>query len=56
MLNLSMNYSFSDDGRYNLFLRGSNLLDEEVRNHSSFLADVIPMPGRNLSAGFKLNF
>jgi iron complex outermembrane recepter protein len=56
MLNLSVNYRFSADGRYNLFLRGSNLLDEEVRNHSSFLANVIPMPGRNLSAGFKMNF
>lgn len=56
MLNLSMSYSFSDNGRYNLFLRGSNLLNEEVRHHSSFLADLIPMPGRNISAGFKMNF
>lgn len=56
MLNLGASYSFGNAGQYNLFLRGSNLLDEEVRNHSSFLADVIPMPGRNLNAGFKLNF
>jgi iron complex outermembrane recepter protein len=56
MLNLTANYSFGNDSRYQLFLRGSNLLDEEVRNQSSFLADVIPMPGRNLSAGFKLGF
>ncbi|MDO9519872.1 MAG: TonB-dependent receptor [Pseudohongiella sp.] len=56
MLNLSANYSFGNDSRYQLFLRGSNLLDEDVRNQSSFLADVIPMPGRNLSAGFKLGF
>ncbi len=56
MLNLSANYAFGDAGRYQLFLRGSNLLDEDVRNHSSFLADVVPMPGRNLSAGFKLGF
>jgi iron complex outermembrane receptor protein len=56
MLNLSANYSFGSDSRYQLFLRGSNLLDEQVRNQSSFLADVIPMPGRNLSAGFKLGF
>jgi iron complex outermembrane recepter protein len=56
MLNLSANYSFGSDDRYQVFLRGSNLLDEDVRNQSSFLADVIPMPGRNLSAGFKMGF
>jgi iron complex outermembrane receptor protein len=56
MLNLSANYSFGDSGRYNLFLRGSNLLDEDVRNQSSFIADVVPMPGRNISAGFRLGF
>lgn len=56
MLNLSANYSFGDDGRYQVYLRGSNLLDEDVRNQSSFLADVVPMPGRNLSAGFKFGF
>jgi iron complex outermembrane receptor protein len=39
-----------------LFLRGSNLLDEDVRNQSSFIADVVPMPGRNISAGFRLGF
>ncbi|MEC8858524.1 MAG: TonB-dependent receptor [Pseudomonadota bacterium] len=56
MVNLSVSHSFDENGRYNLFLRASNLLDEEVRNASSFLADVIPMPGRNVSAGFKLDF
>lgn len=56
MLNLSANYSFGDTGRYNVFLRGSNLLDEDVRNQSSFIADVVPMPGRNVSAGFRLGF
>jgi iron complex outermembrane receptor protein len=56
MLNLSANYSFGDEGRYQLFVRGSNLLDEDVRNQSSFIADVVPMPGRNVSAGFRLGF
>jgi iron complex outermembrane receptor protein len=55
MLNLTLSYT-PTAATYNLFLRGSNLLDEEVRNHSSFLANVIPMPGRNISAGIKLNF
>jgi iron complex outermembrane recepter protein len=56
MLNLSANYSFGMEGRYRVFLRGSNLLDEEVRNQSSFIADVVPMPGRNISAGFRMGF
>src|SRR5690606_38466156 len=30
----------------NWYLRGSNLLDEQVWNHSSFLADVVPLPRR----------
>jgi iron complex outermembrane receptor protein len=55
MLNLSLSYAPAGSS-YNLFVRGANLLDEEVRNHSSFLANVIPMPGRNISAGVKLNF
>lgn len=56
MLNLSANYNFGDEGRYQVFLRGSNLLDEDVRNQTSFIADVIPMPGRNISAGFRVGF
>lgn len=56
MLNLSLSYSFPGDSRYSVFLRGSNLLDEEVWSHTSFLASVIPMPGRSLSAGFRMSF
>jgi iron complex outermembrane recepter protein len=55
MVNLSLNYA-PTGSMYNVFVRGSNLLDEDVRNHTSFLANVIPMPGRNISAGIKLNF
>lgn len=56
MLNMTLSYRFGGDERYTLFLRGSNLLDEEVWNHTSFLANVIPLPGRNLSAGVKVAF
>lgn len=56
MANVSVSYSFPADARYSVFVRGSNLLDEEVWSHTSFLASVIPMPGRSLSAGFKMNF
>ncbi len=56
MLNLTVSYSPERSGRYSVYLRGSNLLDEEVWNHASFLANVVPLPGRSLSAGVKMSF
>lgn len=45
-----------DTGRLFLFLRGSNLLDEDARRHSSPLKDFVPLPGRSLSAGARMQF
>ena len=39
-----------------LFLRGTNLLDETARVHASFLKDIAPLPGRDVSVGIRLNF
>lgn len=39
-----------------LLLRGSNLLDEEARQHTSFLKDVAPLPGRQLHLAWSLEF
>lgn len=39
-----------------LLLRGTNLTDAEARNHLSFLKDVAPLPGRNLSLSFRAMF
>lgn len=39
-----------------LFLRASNLLDEDARLHTSPLKDEVPLPGRSLSAGVRLGF
>jgi iron complex outermembrane recepter protein len=55
MLNATLSYQ-PDSASYSLFLRGSNLLNEEVRSHTSFLATLIPMPGRNISAGLRYDF
>lgn len=38
-----------------LFLRGTNLLDEEVRVHSSFLKDLAPLRGRALMVGVRVS-
>ncbi len=39
-----------------LFVQGRNLLDETARVHASFLKDIAPLPGRNVTAGLRLNF
>ena len=42
------------DGQFTL--RVINLLDQEARNATSFIKDVLPMPGRGIEAGLRLNF
>lgn len=39
-----------------LYLRGRNLLDDEVREHTSFLKDAVAAPGRSLFAGVNVEF
>jgi len=41
---------------WEIFLDGSNLLDEEARVHTSFLKDVAPLPGRGVSFGARVFF
>jgi iron complex outermembrane receptor protein len=36
------------------FFKGSNLLDEEARRHSSPLKDFVPLPGRNFILGVRI--
>lgn len=43
-------------GKGEFFVRGSNLLDETARVHASFLKDIAPLPGRDFTAGVRLNF
>lgn len=39
-----------------VFLRGTNLLDEEARQHASPLKDIAPLPGRSLHVGLRGEF
>ncbi len=39
-----------------LFLRGTNLLDEELRRHASPLKEYVPLPGRSLMLGLRAEF
>jgi iron complex outermembrane receptor protein len=42
--------------RWEVFVRGTNLTDEEARPHTSFLKDLAPLPGRHFTAGVRLAF
>lgn len=44
------------DNRLLIFLRASNLLDAEARQHSSPLKDIAPLPGRSLHVGVRGEF
>ncbi|GAB2512265.1 TonB-dependent receptor [Lysobacter humi (ex Lee et al. 2017)] len=41
---------------WELFLDGTNLLDEEARVHTSFLKDYAPLPGRGVAFGVRAFF
>lgn len=57
MLGASLGRSFRLGGAdARLTLRGVNLLDREARNPSSFVKDLIPLPGRGVELGLRLNF
>lgn len=57
MVGASLGHDFKlvgTDARFTLRL--TNLFDVEARNASSFIKDALPLPGRGVEAGLKLNF
>ena len=55
LLNASLSYVFANSDLM-LFLRGSNLLDEDIRKHTSPLKDLVPLPGRSVHFGLRYEF
>ncbi len=55
LLNASLSYAFEESGLY-VLLRGSNLLDEDIRRHTSPLKDLVPLPGRSVHFGLRYDF
>lgn len=39
-----------------VFVRGTNLADATARVHTSFLKDIAPLPGRDVTAGLRFEF
>jgi iron complex outermembrane receptor protein len=57
MVNLSFTYDLElVQNNWQLFVRGTNLADENARKSTSFLAEYAPLPGRALQAGFRTRF
>ncbi len=57
LVNASVGYRFfTERVVYDLLLRGTNLTDEEARSHTSFLKDVAPLPGRDVSLALRVTF
>ena len=56
MLDFSLRKTFelNNQNKMSLSLFGKNLLDEVARNHSSFVKNEVPLPGRNF--GVRLNY
>ena len=57
LLNATLGYRFfATRAVYDVLLRGTNLTDEEARNHVSFLKDLVPLPGRDVSLSLRVSF
>ena len=57
-LNLDVNYrlDLGDAITAVLFARAENLLDEEIRHHTSFVKEEAALPGRNFTIGARVEF
>ena len=57
LLDIQADYTFRMGGNsVTLFARASNLLDEEIRRHVSFVKDQAPLPGRSGIFGMRVSF
>lgn len=53
---LAWHIDTASGGSWEVFVDGSNLLDEEARVHTSFLKDLAPLPGRGFAFGVRSYF
>lgn len=57
MINATAAYDFDIGSfRNQVFVRGTNLLDEVALNHASFISTLAPMRGRNVVVGLRTRF
>lgn len=58
MLNANLNYQFhnGENSTWEAFLQGSNLTNQEAYAATSAIKDLVPLLGRNISAGIRVFF
>jgi iron complex outermembrane receptor protein len=57
LLNLGMTWRpFGDDHDLSFLFQARNLTDKDARRHTSFLKDVLPLPGRNFRFSARYKF
>jgi iron complex outermembrane receptor protein len=58
LVNANLNYVLHDgaDASWEIFLQGNNLGNSEARSATSAIKDLVPMPGRAISAGIRVYF
>jgi len=49
-------FNLRDKSELRVSIFGNNLLDEVARNHSSFVKNEVPLPGKNIGVKFNLTF
>ena len=58
LLNVGVQYeakSFADS-KLLFYLKGNNLLDQDIRNSTSYLKNFAPEPGRGVQVGFQISY
>lgn len=58
MVSADFDWAIRTNGNADLsfFVRGSNLLDEDARRHTSLVKEIAPLPGRNFALGIRALF
>ena len=57
ILDMSVGYRlFTGRVTHDLLIRGSNLTNQEARNHTSFLKELAPLPGREIRFMYRVYF
>ena len=55
LVSAEMSYAFDQPDIF-VYLRGTNLTDEDARQHASPLKDTVPLPGRSIQLGLRYDF
>jgi iron complex outermembrane receptor protein len=53
---VAWHFDTHNENAFEVFIDGTNLLDEEAHAHTSFLKDVAPLPGRGFAFGVRTFF